>query len=126
MLNIAQLLELVGLGTPLFLRNRSFRVRDSHLNTADTPEAQTRIQELETKLGRESFVPTYDYTGIGEAYAAFSIGQAGYYRVDESTFPVLEFSMSTLTDWQGRPALTQGRIYGQFAGKPVEFEKWLK
>jgi len=65
----------VCLGTPLFLRNRSFRVRDSHLNTTDTPEAKARIQELEDQLGRDSFVPTFDYTGIGEAYAAFGIAQ---------------------------------------------------
>jgi hypothetical protein len=50
----------------------------------------------------------------------------GYYRVDQLAFPVLEFSMSMLTDWQGKPALTQGRIYGQFAGKPVEFERWFE
>jgi hypothetical protein len=63
------------LGAPLFLRNRSFRVRDSHLNATDTPEAQARIQELQKKLGLDSFVPTYDYTGIGEAYAAVSIAR---------------------------------------------------
>jgi hypothetical protein len=65
----------VCLGTPLFLRNRSFRVRDSHLNATDTPEAQARIQELEGKLGLDSLVPTFDYTGIGEAYAAFGIAR---------------------------------------------------
>jgi len=65
----------VCLGTPLFLRNRSFRVRDSHLNAMDTPEAQARIQELQNKLGLDSFVPTFDYTGIGEAYAAFDIAR---------------------------------------------------
>src|SRR5207237_1773332 len=61
------------LGTPLFLRNRAFRVRDSHLNATDTPEARARIQGLQEKLGLDSFVPTFDYTGIGEAYAAFDI-----------------------------------------------------
>jgi hypothetical protein len=65
----------ICLGTPLFLRNRSFRVRDSHLNVTDTPEAQARIQELQDKLGLDSFVPTFDYTGIGEAYAAFGIAR---------------------------------------------------
>jgi hypothetical protein len=72
----------VCLGTPLFLRNRSFRVRDSHVNAMDTPEAQARIQELQNKLGLDSFVPTFDYTGIGEAYAAFGIARvfAGAHR----------------------------------------------
>jgi hypothetical protein len=65
----------VCLGTPLFLRDRSFRVRDSHLNTTDTPEAKVRIAELENQLGRDSIVPTFDYTGIGEAYAAFGIAR---------------------------------------------------
>lgn len=50
----------------------------------------------------------------------------GYYSVDYFTLPVLEFSLSVLTEWQGKPALTQGRIYGQFDGKPVEFEKWFE
>jgi hypothetical protein len=72
----------VCLGTPLFLRNRSFRVRDSHLNATDTPEAQARIRELQEKLRLDSFVPTFDYTGIGEAYAAFDIARvfAGAHR----------------------------------------------
>lgn len=65
----------VCLGTPLFLRNRSFRVRDSHLNTTDSPEAKARISELEGQLDRDSLVPTFDYTGIGEAYAAFDIAR---------------------------------------------------
>ena len=65
----------VCLGTPLFLRNRSFRVRDSHLNTTDTAEAKSRISELEGQLDRDSLVPTFDYTGIGEAYAAFDIAR---------------------------------------------------
>jgi hypothetical protein len=65
----------VCLGTPLFLRNRSFRVRDSHLNTADTVEAKARISELEDQLDRDFLVPTFDYTGIGEAYAAFDIAR---------------------------------------------------
>jgi hypothetical protein len=65
----------VCLGTPLFLRNRSFRVRDSHLNTTDTAEAKARISELERQLDRDSLVPTFDYTGIGEAYAAFDIAR---------------------------------------------------
>jgi hypothetical protein len=50
----------------------------------------------------------------------------GYYSVDYFTLPVLEFSLSLLTEWQGRPALTTGRIYGVFDSKPVEFEKWYE
>jgi hypothetical protein len=77
----------VCLGTPLFLRNRSFRVRDSHVNAMDTPEAQARIQDLEKKLGIDSFVTTFDYTGIGEAYAAVGISKvfAGAHRESSLT-----------------------------------------
>ncbi len=49
-----------------------------------------------------------------------------YYSVDYFTLPVLELSLSLLTEWQGRPALTTGRIYGVFDSKPVEFEKWYE
>ncbi len=49
-----------------------------------------------------------------------------YYRVDEFAEPVLEFSDSISTEWEGMPALTQGRIYGQFDGKPIQFEKWFE
>jgi hypothetical protein len=49
-----------------------------------------------------------------------------YHRIDEFALPVLEFSDSILTEWQGRPALTQGRIYGLFNGKPTAFEKWFE
>lgn len=48
-----------------------------------------------------------------------------YHRVDEFALPVLEFADSFLTEWEGRPALTQGRIYGEFKGKPTAFEKWF-
>jgi hypothetical protein len=50
----------------------------------------------------------------------------GYYSVDYFVLPVLEFSLSLLTEWEGKPALTQGRIYGQFNEKPIEFEKWFE
>jgi hypothetical protein len=46
-----------------------------------------------------------------------------YYRVDEQTEAVFELSLSGLTTWQGRPALTQGRIYAVFQNKQPEFEK---
>ena len=49
-----------------------------------------------------------------------------YYLADEQTEPILEFSISVLTQWEGIPALTQGRIYGVFDAKPREFEKWYE
>jgi hypothetical protein len=52
--------------------------------------------------------------------------ETSYYRIDEDAEPVLQFSPSVLTEWQGRPALTQGRIYGIFDGKQPEFQKWYE
>jgi hypothetical protein len=50
-----------------------------------------------------------------------------YYRVDESALPVLEFSTSLLTEWSGRPALTQGpHLWAVWGGKSAEFEKWYE
>ena len=46
-----------------------------------------------------------------------------YYVVDEQTELALELSLSGFTTWQGRPALTPGRIYGVFENKQAEFEK---
>jgi hypothetical protein len=49
-----------------------------------------------------------------------------YYLADEQEEAILELSPSVLTEWRGLPALTQGRIYGVFDSKPVEFEKWYE
>jgi len=49
--------------------------------------------------------------------------QPPYYRIDEQTEPVFELSLSGITTWEGRPALTQGRIYAVFQDKQREFEK---
>lgn len=46
-----------------------------------------------------------------------------YYLADEQTESVFELSLSGVTTWGGRPALTQGRIYGVFQNKQPEFEK---
>ncbi len=58
-----------------------------------------------------------------------SVGKANrtYYMADVLHLPLLEFSPSCRTEWDGRPALIQGRLYGQFnpdLNKPPEFEKW--
>jgi hypothetical protein len=49
--------------------------------------------------------------------------QPPYYQVHEETESVLELSLSDLTKWDDRPALTQGRIYGVFENKRAELEK---
>jgi hypothetical protein len=53
----------------------------------------------------------------------------GYYRVDGLRTPTLEFSSSLMTIWEEKPALVQGRIFGdfdQYLEKPPEFEKWYE
>jgi hypothetical protein len=49
-----------------------------------------------------------------------------YYRIAESTEPVLEFKGSFLGEWRGRASLTQGRIYGIFDNKSQEFLQWYE
>jgi hypothetical protein len=66
-------------------------------------------------LWNKQFAPTLQRKFI-------DIANPPYYRVDEFALPVL---YSIQTEWQGTPALTQGRIYGQFGGKSVQFEKWF-
>jgi len=56
------------------------------------------------------------------------IPDPGYYRVDILRQPVLEFTQCLLTTWEEKPALVQGRLFGDFdeyLGKPLEFEKWF-
>ncbi len=48
-----------------------------------------------------------------------------YFRVDEQAQPVLEFGPSILGQWQDRPSLTQGRIYGVFDNKSKDFSRWF-
>jgi hypothetical protein len=46
-----------------------------------------------------------------------------YYGIDLS-LPILEFSPSESSDWNGRPGLLQGRLYGLFEQPSPEYEKW--
>jgi hypothetical protein len=50
----------------------------------------------------------------------------GYFRADESSLPILEFTPSFTTTWEGQPALGQGRLYGVFEDKSPEFRKWFE
>jgi hypothetical protein len=55
------------------------------------------------------------------------IPDPGYYRVDGLHTPTLELSSSFEATWEGKPALGQGRLFGDFdpyLGKPPDFEKW--
>ncbi len=50
-------------------------------------------------------------------------GGSDYYRVDDS-LPTLELSPSRPIEWNGKPALLQGRVYGFFDKPFAGFEKW--
>ena len=88
-------------------------------NTA-TPERLAFIPENISGqilvLWSERFAPNLQRDFIANA-------QPPYYLVREQTESVFELSLSALTTWEGRPALTQGRIYAVFENKQAEFEK---
>jgi hypothetical protein len=67
-------------------------------------------------LWSERFAPNLQRDYIANAHPP-------YYVVQEQTESVFELSLSTLTTWEGRPALTQGRIYAVFGNKHSELEK---
>ena len=57
------------------------------------------------------------------------IPDPGYYRIDGLNTPTLEFSSSFQAKWEGKPALGQGRLFGNFEpylDKPPNFEKWYE
>ena len=57
------------------------------------------------------------------------VPESGYYRVDTLHAPVLEFTSSFTAKWEGKPALGQGRLFGNFEphlGKPDDFVKWYE
>jgi hypothetical protein len=87
---------------------------------SETPERLAFIPEnMSGKtivLWSERFAPNLQRDYVARA-------QPPYYLVDERTEPVFELSLSALTVWEGRQALTQGRIYGTFENKHAEFEK---
>ncbi|HEX6805277.1 MAG TPA: hypothetical protein VF133_16480 [Terriglobales bacterium] len=71
-------------------------------------------------LWNQALLPTLQRKFIPEA----TIGP--YYRVD-SDLPVIEFSYPNPVEeqWNNRPALTQGRVWAEFAGKDNRaFEQW--
>jgi hypothetical protein len=67
---------LVCLGTPLFLRFPNFGFfRDPKANDWDEIEKSERVAGVRRALGDKDVVPSYHFTGSGEAGAAFLIAQ---------------------------------------------------
>jgi len=50
-------------------------------------------------------------------------GGNDYYRIDDS-LPTLELSPSQRREWNGAPALLQGRVYGFFDKPFLGYEEW--
>jgi hypothetical protein len=73
-------------------------------------------------LWNRRLLPVLKRESVGKA-------QGTYYMADLLGLPLLEFSPSLSTKWEGKPGLIQGRLYGQFdpnLNKPPEFEKWYE
>jgi len=52
-------------------------------------------------------------------------GGIDYYRIDDS-LPTLELTGSRFTEWGGKPALLQGRVYGFFDNPVSGYDEWYK
>jgi len=80
----------------------------------------TTVSESTLCFWNQTFLPSLERKWIPEP---------GYYRIDSLGLPVLEFMPSFKATWEGKPALGQGRLFGNFEpylGKPKDFEKWYE
>jgi hypothetical protein len=70
-------------------------------------------------LWNQALLPTLEREYIPESK------HGPYYRVD-SVWPVIEFSFPTPDQepWNGKPALTQGRVWASFERENRDFERW--
>ncbi len=71
-------------------------------------------------LWNQALLPAMEYKHI------LNSDHGPYYRVDDC-LPVLEFTKSVEVEWNGKPALTQGRIYTPFEcpeDQKAEFGRW--
>lgn len=72
-------------------------------------------------LWNRALLPFLKRKPIGE-------GDHRTYLIDIFRLPILEFSPTHVGEWEGKPALILGRLYGRFDpyfNKPPEFEKWF-
>jgi hypothetical protein len=65
---------LASLGTPMFVRFRGARVRAGH-EDFETAKTDSRIKHIQTLFDSPDIQPSYIYTGVGEATAAFEISK---------------------------------------------------
>lgn len=84
------------------------------------PLAELGVNDKTLSLWNQEFLPHLERTWIPDP---------GYYRVDGLRTPTLEFTPSFAATWEGKPALGQGRVFGEFdphLEKPAGFENWYK
>ncbi len=92
------------------LRSGNSATLERHAFIPDSMSGQILV------LWSERFAPNLQRRFVATA-------DSPYYLADEQMESVFELSLSGLTTWEGRPALTQGRIYRVFQNKQAEFEK---
>lgn len=108
--DVRQFLDFVQGRDPVIVILRSSDSPD--IKTVVDPSVETHImtlwnQHLLSSLKREQIVyPGREYFGIN------------------ASLPTLEFSPSEYCQWNGRPALLQGRLYGFFDKPSIDYEKW--
>jgi len=90
---------------------------------ADSPKAEPITNPCDAKkpicLWNRSLLPS-----LTREYIANADG-GPYYRVDDS-LPVLEFSPPMLTEWEGLPAILQGRVWGAFKTDDQQYRAWFE
>ena len=87
---------LVSLGTPLFVRFPDFGFfRDPKVNEWSELERSERFQGVHKALGDKEILPSYNFTGAGEASAAFLLARLLATRKHD-----LQLTRSSILSWQ--------------------------
>jgi hypothetical protein len=87
---------LVSLGTPLFVRFPEFGFfRDPKVNDWNDLEKSDRFRGVHQALGDKEVLPSYNFTGAGEASAAFLIA-----KLLSTRKPDLQLTRSSILSWQ--------------------------
>jgi hypothetical protein len=68
-------------------------------------------------LWNQSLLPSLEREYIARS------NRGAYYRVS-NLLPVLELFLPVVADWDGKPALTQGRVYGSFDVPNKGLDRW--
>jgi hypothetical protein len=71
---------LISLGTPMFAKLSGTFFRNPGINQWSDASESDQLRLLQKDLGSEYIVPSYPYTGVGEAYGAFLLCKLLYAR----------------------------------------------